>query len=117
MNNIGMKKGEINIMSAGVGVGKSQLSPPRIVCAANLYEDGTIVLGARHFDPLMHKTIDAIGLRDFPQPKQGFIDQHRNFINRKDAWKIAKANNQIFQLCGGQSIYTDDEELYSENLY
>ena len=95
----------------------TELSPPRIVCAAAQFEDGTIVIGARHYDPFMHQAIDAMKLRDNPPPKQGFIDQHQRFYNRKDAWKIAKHNNQIIRLCGGQSIHSDDEELFSENLY
>lgn len=88
----------------------------RIVCAANRYSSGHIVLGARHFDPLMHDQIKALresGVDlDKSTHEQGFIDQHRNFLTREEAHVIAKANYQIIRRCGG-----DDHTLYSENLY
>lgn len=91
------------------------LSKPRIVCAANLYQDGTIIVGARHFDSIMRKTIEAINAdwnhwRHMTH-EQGFIDQHGKFYSREDAWDIAKENGQIFRDCDV------DGALFSENLY
>jgi len=87
------------------------LSPSRIVCAAILLEDGQIVLGARHYDMRMHKTLENLksNSRCF---EQGFIDQHGTFFDRKDSLIIANRNNQILRA----SEYETDE-LYSENLY
>lgn len=98
----------------------TQLSPPRIVCAANRSADGRIILGARHWDNLMRSQYDPI--MDSPSSawEQGFIDQHGVFYNRKNAWVIACERRQIRKYVGNQS-YKDDNvygaELYSENLY
>jgi hypothetical protein len=87
------------------------LSKPIIVCAAMLYEDGTIVVGPRHFDMTMVRQLDRYDMTGINQvPKQGFIDQHGVYYNRFDAYKIAKANNQIKNDSLGP-------ELYSEDLY
>lgn len=89
----------------------SELSSPRIVCAANRYED-IIVPSARHFDPLMHALIDAIGVNiTSGKWEQGFIDQHRKFYTRAEAWVIAEKNGQIIRQVSSPGI------LYSENLY
>lgn len=97
------------------------LSSPRIVCAAVLYSvDGKpfIVAGPRHFDHVMHPVIELLvetvnpdGLR----PVQGFIDQHGEFYNRKNAWPIAERNGQIVKRVGGDG--PDQHGLFSENLY
>lgn len=89
----------------------------RIVCAANKYPDGTLILGARHFDGVMHKTLKAyphLNVPDYrrPTPIQGFIDKYGTFHDRKSAWKIANVAGQIIRRVGG-----DDGVLYSENLY
>lgn len=98
----------------------------RIVCAANLYPDGTIILGARHHDSLMNDCIKTY-IRDeeywngpninFEPGKaiQGFIDQRCNFFTREEAWVIAEKANQIAFRCGGDTI--NGGRLFSENLY
>lgn len=88
----------------------------RIVCAANLYGDGTLIVGARHFDNVMRNTMEKIN-PDWSFWKklgheQGFIDKFGNFHSREQAHKIAEEANQIVRRCGG-----DEEELFSENLY
>lgn len=83
----------------------------RVVCAANRFRDGTIILGARHWDPLMCAHASAIGLEGGNE-EQGFIDQWRVFMTREEAWKVAVAANQIMRRVGG-----DEGCLYSENLY
>jgi hypothetical protein len=105
----------------------SGLSEPRIVCAANRNNfSGEIVVGVRHFCPIMRQAIanmcaargiDQMDLKDdyafgWRTSEQGFIDQHGKFYNRKDAWLIADANGQIFRdrdWCAGS--------LHSEHLY
>lgn len=82
----------------------------RVVCAANRFSDGTIILGARHWDELMREHAMQIG-RMQCGAEQGFIDQWRVFMTRKEAWSVAVEANQIIRDVGCSG------ELYSENLY
>ena len=89
----------------------------RIVCAAIMNGDGEIITSARHYDPLMHKQIEAsknieawTGKRS--EIIQGFIDQFGTFYDREDALIIARLANQIIR----PSTY-ETNQLYSENLY
>ena len=102
-----------------------------IVCAATklISTDGkeVILVGVRHWDKLMHEQFDNIdhghlSLRDKSKDEQGFIDQFGDFVNREDAWKIAKANGQIkSRVSGDERINKTDGSvtfrLFSENLY
>ena len=86
---------------------------PRIVCAAMKMMDGNIIVGIRHFSPemrnVMHKIYgDGYHLK---VEHQGFVDQFGKFYDRRDAWKIADANDQIIRLTGNEEV------LFSENLY
>jgi hypothetical protein len=88
----------------------------RIVCAANQYGDGTIIVGPRHFDETMRTAMQRIN-PDWNYWKklghvQGFIDKFGKFHDREAAWIIAQEANQIWDRCGG-----DGKELFSENLY
>jgi len=84
----------------------------RVVCAAIRHRDtGHIICSARHFDPLMHQQIKAIGGK-WNTAEQGFIDQFGTFLTREKAHFIATKRGQIFRRCGG-----DDDMLFSENLY
>lgn len=79
-----------------------ELSPPRIVCAAQRRDDGAIVIGARHFDHMMVMAIksrsdynpDAF---DWQRSESGFVDQHGKFWTREEAWVIADKNGQIWR--------------------
>lgn len=85
----------------------------RVVCAANKHRTfGVLILGARHFDQLMHSQIEMLGYRRHPFD-QGFIDQWGVFMDRKEAYQVAKNANQILQKTGN----LNDETLYSEDLY
>lgn len=89
---------------------------PRIVCAANRAKDGTLILGVRHFDQAMHRTIDLIYGEKRPRHmEQGFIDSRGDFLTRRQAWKVAEAAGQIIHRVGGDD--TGGGTLYSENLY
>lgn len=89
----------------------------RIVCAANMLEDGTVIIGVRHFDHLMHQQIQhylkANGLKNINSSKtiQGFVDQFGTFYDREEAYVIAERNNQIIR--DHDKVGT----LYSEHLY
>lgn len=82
----------------------------QVVCAANRFGD-IIVLGVRHFCPLMNKQLDAYGLKGSEKHEQGFVDQWGNFMTRKEALLVLQTN--------GRFIRDEDfmDELYSENLY
>lgn len=89
----------------------------RIVCAAIRNSKGRIIVGARHYDGIMHTTLnystDYADWEDHSQITQGFIDQRGNFLTREEAFDIAEENGQIIRLCGSE----DRRKLYSENLY
>lgn len=99
----------------------SNLSPSRIVCAANRYvgaNETYLLIGARHWDAHMRRMIPYLPKSVHPHAvdwEQGFIDQHENFLTRTEAWKIAEANGQINRRVGGDE--RDGGTLYSENLY
>lgn len=96
---------------------RQQDPPPRmVVCAANRWPDGTIILGVRHWDIYMHCAVDGdLGLIDLPAPEEGFIDQCGVFMDRREAWQVAEAAGQIRRRVGGDD--KDGGTLYSENLY
>ena len=84
----------------------------KIVCAAikNVHTQ-QIILGVRHFDIIMKKTIKELNLgKDWIQ---GFVDNKYNFIDREEAFKIATNANQIVKKTGGEN----SNELYSEDIY
>jgi hypothetical protein len=92
--------------------------PEFILCAALNFED-IIICGHRHSDcyailEKLHKKFtgcenDAI----LPEREnRGFLTSHNRYVSRKEAWDIAKTNNQIAY--GRES---SDEYLISENLY
>ena len=86
-------------------------SQRRVVCSANLFPCGTMIVGVRHWDPLMRQQADAYGLKG-GNCQQGFIDQHRVFMTREEAWVVAET--------AGQIVYRGnwgEGTLYSENLY
>lgn len=87
------------------------VTPRRIVCAA-MFKDGRIITGARHYDKIMRAQMEASeGIAWWRSCTQGFIDQFGDFLNREDAWKIAKAGRQI------KRQVSTPGTLYSENLY
>lgn len=91
------------------------IAPLRIVCAAIRYED-IIICGSRHWDTGMRVIMDCLRSKHKPEYRsrweQGFIDQTGAFHDRKEAYKIAKAANQVNDTRNGS-----ETELYSEGLY
>lgn len=118
--------------------------PEFILCAAIWYKDGLkhdaqpvnietgfVIAGRRHHN--CYATVTAIaGLDEAIKLKitnientmsrqdyrehQGFITSEDRFVNRREGFKIAKANNQI-QWGLNASDNGDDSILISENLY
>jgi len=84
----------------------------RVVCAANLFDNGELVVGPRYFDSIMHDQIAVRGLRKTSiGHTQGFIDQHGVFMKRDEAYIVAVAANQLIRPAFQPGI------LFSENLY
>ena len=104
-----------------MNMAKYPLMEKRIVCAANRLEGYVLLIGARHWDTLMHHQFNRLGLpKDMGEEishecVQGFIDNHGKFLTRTEAWKVAEAAGQIIHRCGGDTA--DGGTLYSENLY
>ena len=87
----------------------------KIIAAANRLSDtGVLLVGARHWDMVMHRQYEAIKGAGCPchsaNEEQGFIDQFGQFLNRKEAYEIAHKNEQ-------ELVGEDWGELFSENLY
>lgn len=91
----------------------------KIVCAANKYSDGALILGVRHFDDLMRNTMAKINsdINYWKKLKheQGFIANDYNFYSREESMIIAKnANQQLdMEVANGEN----EKELFSEHLY
>ena len=92
------------------------LAPQRVVCAANRNrKTGLIICGARHFDSVMHRQMEARPADerdDWRGSEEGFIDQFGKFLTREEAHVVATERGQFFRRVGG-----DERSLYSENLY
>ena len=69
----------------------------RVSMAANIV-DGHLIIGNRHFCPLMQMQIGLLGL-DYRKHNinydQGFVDQWGIYMSREEAWNVAKARGQI----------------------
>ena len=90
-----------------------------ILCAAIKYQD-TVICGRRHGDcytilkklltPYIHPDDIILPEREY----QGFITSTNRYVDRKEAFKIAKENNQIWH-----NLFDDVDEniLTSEDLY
>jgi len=95
----------------------------RVVCAANRLPDGTLLIGARHWDSHMHNQVESYKKLHGAEEKsivgteQGFIDQFGNFLTREEAWKIAREKQQIIHYCSSETDEDDNGMLFSENLY
>lgn len=70
----------------------------RVVSMAACIVDGHLIVGNRHFCPIMQMTIDNLGIRDTMhdhEVMQGFVDQWGVYMSREEAWEVAKAAGQI----------------------
>lgn len=88
----------------------------RIVCAAIRADDGSILVGIRHYSSDMISQLmarnDAEKFKNKSGKAQGFVDQRGNFYTREQAWGVAFRANQIVREVEGCF-----GKLYSENLY
>lgn len=95
----------------------------KIICAAIHYDDGKeypsqpknissgyVWCGRRHHNIIHLK--NTLVEKTFCTIVQGFLTSRDNFLNRKDALKLAIANGQIKE---GDNMHPYD--LFSEDLY
>ena len=94
----------------------NEKSERRVVCAAIRAEDGSLLLGIRHYSSDMHK---QIGMRYDGRlflhrngDDQGFVDQHGVYMTRREAYDVALKADQIIRM---EACLR--EELYSEGIY
>jgi hypothetical protein len=90
----------------------------KILCATIDY-NGTIIAGHRHGDcyELLITLVGELPDSEYPgRDNQGFLTSENRHVSRKEAWKIAKENDQIIYGLT-QSDNGDDSILISENLY
>lgn len=81
----------------------------RVSMAANIV-DGRLIVGNRHFCPLMHMQIDALGLNARKHNisfDQGFVDQWGIYMSREEAWDVAKARGQIREVFQEGVLYSE----------
>lgn len=96
------------------------LKAGRFVVAAACRLDKVILVGVRHFDPVMATQLDAIRedriieAEQLGKAEQGFIDQFGIFMNRKEAYQVALRAGQLNQR---RCQSSDGDTLFSEDLY
>ena len=83
-------------------------------------ESGVVICGKRHGDcyAILKGILPVdVNISELPdRDDQGFLTSHNRYVDRKEAWKIAKENGQILHgyVCSDQG---EDSKLISENLY
>lgn len=101
-----------------------------ILCSAINY-NGIIICGHRHGDcyDVLTSLVGNIETSKLPNRyNQGFLTSQNRYVDRKEAWIIAKANNQIaygLNACDNDNkessdwlgVIDDEPILISENLY
>lgn len=85
----------------------------RVVCAANEFEDGTIVLGVRHGCEIMLASAKKMGSKNLLKTEQGFYTNWQRFVSREEAMVIDREQEQLFRPEGTHNL----DVLYSECLY
>ncbi len=99
---------------------KVDRTPRRVVCAAIRAADGSVLLGIRHYSQDMHDQIaarrDGEKFKHRHDQDQGFVDQRGVYMTREEAYQIAEAGGQLFDIesCGNG---LNGPKLYSEGLY
>lgn len=96
------------------------MSDRRVVCAAIRAADGSLLLGVRHYSRDMCEQIvsrhDGHKFECRLDEDQGFVDQHGVFMDREEAYQVAKAAGQRVDdgKCGRG---LNGPRLYSEAIY
>lgn len=82
----------------------------RVVSMAACIVDGFLIVGNRHFCPIMRMMIDNLGLdchKHDVRTQQGFVDQWGVYMTRQEAWDIAKAAGQIKEVFQEGVLYSE----------
>jgi hypothetical protein len=95
----------------------------KIIASAVQLTNGQIFVGKRHSDA-QKNAMEILGKEEYLKEKvvkDGFVTTLLRFVDRKEAYLIAKSNgqfkrNEIQKHCGIENGY-DDKELYSEDLW
>lgn len=86
-----------------------------VVCAANRSKStGSIICGARHWDNIMRdqaKMVPGNLPKEWVGSDQGFIDQFGVWMDRHEAWDVARIAGQV------KGPGHTEGTLYSEDLY
>lgn len=107
---------EVKQLDGGYG----EVPEQRVVCAAIRAEDGSILLGVRHYSADMRRQIeqrrDGKKFEHRHDQDQGFVDQRGAYLSREEAYRVAARAGQIVRphACGEG---LDGPKLYSEGLY
>ena len=114
------KKAHLENLAKKSKMTKVDRSPRRVVCAAIRAEDGSVLIGIRHYSMDMHRQIqartDGAKFKHRHDPDQGFVDQRGVYMDRAEAYLVAEAADQLFDIasCG----FTNGiPQLFSEGLY
>lgn len=92
----------------------------RVVCAAIRAEDGTLLLGIRHYSQDMYDQVavrtDREKFKHRSGADQGFVDQHGVYMTREEAFSVAQQELQIVhtEAC---TFGSRGWKLFSEGLY
>ena len=87
----------------------------RVACAAIRMKDGTVITGARHYSPDMRRLMRRIyGGDDYWKhaDEQGFVDNRGEYLNREQAFILARESGQCPHLPGDGVACLFSEDLY-----
>lgn len=82
----------------------------RVVSMAANIVDGRLIVGNRHFCPIMQMQIETQGLNSRVHnigTDQGFIDQWGIYMSRQEAWDVAKRAGQIKEVFQEGTLYSE----------
>lgn len=101
------------LLDVSCRTGYRELQEIVISAAAKNPIDGLVVMSKRHGDDIFFNIVDKIygGDKLYHDWTQGFVTSKNRFVDREEAWTIAKNANQIRRVTGSPGT------LYSEDLY
>ena len=89
-----------------------------ITAAAMQFVDGKILTGWRHHTIISDCKAEGYNRQDVAQAEQGFVDQYRRFLDRKEAGKHAEECGQVEPgYAQIQHEYNPRLGLFSEDLW
>lgn len=84
----------------------------RVVSMAACIVGGHLIVGNRHFCPIMRMTIEKLNIKDTAEHNirtdQGFVDQWGVWMSRQTAWEVAKAAGQIKNFHTEGTLFSED---------